>query len=163
MKLIVTGCLFLLLACQEPSDRHLNQDTLVSATASPGIPEPPDSTTLAGMWFLMPVLPSDTATGRIPTLRLELAKTHFSGNTGCNTMSGGFYFSDRDSSLSFSDKIITTRMACQGYNEQAFLKSLRQTGHYRLRNGVLTLLSDDHAELSRWIRKPAVPPKSLKA
>ena len=74
-----------------------------------------------------------------------------------------FWFSKTDSSLSFSDKIATTKMACPGYNEPAFMKSLKNATHYRLNNGVLTLLGDDRTELSRWMRKPASAPKALKA
>jgi heat shock protein HslJ len=95
-------------------------------------------------------------------MRLDLVKRHFSGNTGCNNMHGGFWYSSHDSSLSFSDKIITTKMACQGYNEASFVKSLLQANHYRLKEGVLTLLAEDNSELSRWERKPAAPAKTEK-
>jgi heat shock protein HslJ len=78
-------------------------------------------------------------------------------------MNGKFRFSANDSSLSFSDKIVTTRMACTGYNEKAFIKSLLLTTHYRLRNGVLTFLAEDNSELSRWARKPATLARSEKA
>jgi heat shock protein HslJ len=122
-----------------------------------------DTTSLGGSWYLQPVLAADTAAGRTPTLQLDLAKSRFSGNTGCNTMHGQFWFSKTDSSLSFSDKITMTRMACPGYNEPAFMKSLKSTTHYRLRNGVLTLLTEERTELSHWMRKPANPPKALKA
>ena len=125
--------------------------------------ESPDTTTLGGKWYLQPVLPSDTATGKIPTLELNLDKSRFSGNTGCNTMHGEFWFSKTDSSVSFSDKMNITKMACPGYNEPAFIKSLRSAGRFRLRNGVLTLLSDDNTELSHWVRKPGAGPKALKA
>ncbi len=162
MKFIAAACFFLLVACQSPIGKpaKLPSDTVRTATAAPA---PPDTTSLGGPWFLQPVLASDTAAGKRPTLLLDLTKSHFSGNTGCNTMRGTFYFSKKDSSLSFSDKIITTKMACPGYNEPAFMKSLRSTTHYRLRNGILTLLSDDNTELSRWMRKPSAPSKSLKA
>jgi heat shock protein HslJ len=91
-----------------------------------------------------------------------VAKSRFSGNTGCNTMRGSFWYSPTDSSLSFSDKIITTKMACPGYNEPAFMKSLQHTSHYRLRNGVLSLLAEDNSELSRWMRQASAPPKAIK-
>jgi heat shock protein HslJ len=90
-------------------------------------------------------------------------KSKFTGNTGCNTMRGAFWFSNNDSSLSFSDKINTTKMACQGYNESTFIKSLQHATHFRLRGGVLSLLADDNTELSRWLRKPSAPAKSAKA
>jgi heat shock protein HslJ len=127
------------------------------------LPAPKDTTTLGGVWWLQPVLPSDTAAGKTPYLELDLAKSHFVGNTGCNSMRGEFWFSAQDSSLSFTDKIVQTRMACPGYNEAAFMKSLKSAGHYRLRNGMLILLSDNHTELSHWVRKPVAGPKALKA
>jgi heat shock protein HslJ len=121
-----------------------------------------DTTTLGGTWVLEPMLASDSATGKLPRLNLDLGKSRFSGTTGCNSMHGQFWYSKKDSSLSFSDKLITTKMACPGYNEAAFLKSLRSTGRYRLRDGVLSLLSDDNTELSRWARKPGTAPKAFK-
>jgi heat shock protein HslJ len=151
-------------ACQTPTSgptQSLSAPDTVVATAR--IAAPPDTTTLAGTWFLQPVLPSDTATGKVPTLDLNLDKSKFSGNTGCNVMHGEFWFSKTDSSLSFSEKISITKMTCPGYNEPAFMKSLRSAGRYRLRNGVLTLLSDDNTELSNWVRKPGAGPKALKA
>ena len=151
-------------ACQTPTSAPAHSlaapDTVVSVAR---IAAPPDTTTLGGTWFLQPVLPSDSATGKLPTLVLNLDKSRFAGNTGCNNMHGEFWFSKTDSSLSFSEKISTTKMACPGYNEPAFIKSLRSAGRYRLRNGVLTLLSDDNTELSHWVRKPGAGPKALKA
>jgi heat shock protein HslJ len=156
--------LLALAACQTPTSgptRSLSApDTVVTIAA---IATPPDTTTLGGTWFLQPVLPSDSATGKLPFLELNLDKSRFAGNTGCNSMRGEFWYSKTDSSLSFSEKIITTKMACQGYNEPAFLKSLRSAGRYRLRSGVLTLLADDNTELSHWVRKPGAGPKALKA
>ncbi len=164
MKFIAAICLCLLVACQSPTSnpnpiKH-SPDSVITASAAPA---PPDTTTLAGPWFLQAVLPSDTAAGKMPALMLDLKKSHFSGNTGCNTMRGEFWFSTNDSSLTFSDKIATTKMACAGYNEPAFMKSLKSTTHFRLSNGILTLLSDDKTELSHWVRKPSPPSKTLKA
>lgn len=155
MKTIISGFLCVLMACEgAPSNQPASSgDTTkalkpVSATSAPR-----DTTTLGGTWFLQPVLAPDTATGKRPFLRFDAAKSRFSGNTGCNNMNGQFWYSDRDSSMTFNDKIITTRMACPGYNEQQFIKNLLRTSHYRLKYGLLTLLSDDNGELSRWERK----------
>src|SRR5579872_3182221 len=148
----------LIAACKSPADHPSPvRDTLVIAAS---LPLAADTTTLGGVWYLQPVLASDTASGKRPILVFDLAKTRFSGNTGCNSMHGTFWFSKEDSSLSFSDKIVLTKMACPGYNELGFLKSLRATGRYRLQQGVLTLLSDDHVELSNWTRKPTSAPKA---
>jgi heat shock protein HslJ len=63
-------------------------------------------------------------------------------------------FKKTDSSLLFSPQIITTKMACIGYNEPAFLKNLLRTNRYKIEKGVLILLYDA-TELSRWTRKGA--------
>ena len=105
-----------------------------------------------------PLVPSarprlrDTATGRTPWLDLNLDLSRFSGNTGCNSMHGKFYFSKTDNSLSFGNKIAIAKMACPGYNEPAFLKSMGNTARYKLHKDTLTLVGDDHSELSRWVR-----------
>src|ERR1700735_1884212 len=153
MKLIVClpalVCLpaILLLACQNPAETPAKQQADPS-TAVAVARRISDATSLGGTWVLQPVLDSDTATGKIPWLDLDLGKSKFTGNTGCNTMHGQFWFSKTDSSLSFGDKVAAGKMACPGYNEPAFLKSLSTTTHFRLRNGILTLLADDNMELS---------------
>jgi heat shock protein HslJ len=158
MKIIPAVFVLLMLACQNPAGGSFQNpvDTTATVPAPPGIP---DTTSLAGAWYLQPVLDSDTATGKLPWIQFDLVKSKFIGNTGCNTMRGEFWFSRNDSSLSFSEKLATTRMACPGYNEPAFLKSLRSAAHYRLRQGLLTLVGDDNLELSRWRRKPAATAK----
>ncbi|HXB93751.1 MAG TPA: META domain-containing protein [Puia sp.] len=160
MKCLAIICLSLAAACQSPTQPPVTHTDTAAAVKT--VAAPPDTTTLGGTWWLQPVVPSDTATGKTPSLSLDIAKSHFAGNTGCNNMRGAFWFSAKDSSLSFSDKIILTRMACPGYNEASFMKSLRSAGRYRLRNGMLILLSDDNSELSHWVRKPAAAPKALK-
>ena len=168
MKINIIGaCLLLCLACQQPTDGAASPasphstDTL-TVTAAP-VHRTLDTTTLGGLWYLQPVLESDTATGKTPWLELNLATSKFTGNTGCNSMRGQFWFSKTDSSLSFGDKFATTKMACPGYNEPAFLNSLRNTAHFRLRNGVLSLVGEDNAELSRWMRHQAPLIKASKA
>ncbi|WP_205507953.1 META domain-containing protein [Longitalea arenae] len=115
----------------------------------------PDTTKLGGLWFLQPVLASDTATGKIPRLEFNLETKRFTGNTGCNNMNGSFDFTD--STLQFNQRIVTTKMACIGYNEKAFLENLLRTNSYRLQNGILILLFNQ-TEISRWTRKVAPKP-----
>jgi heat shock protein HslJ len=163
MKTISAVCLLFLLACQNPAGGS-SKAVADTPAALPAPPRVPDTTSLAGTWYLQPVLDSDTTTGtgKLPWIQFDLVKSRFIGNTGCNTMRGEFWFSKNDSSLSFSDKLATTRMACPGYNEPAFLKSLRSAAHYRLRQGMLTLVGDDNLELSRWRRKSSDSAKILK-
>jgi heat shock protein HslJ len=171
MKSILSVSFFLLLACQHPS-ANLPAGGADSAVANGPAPmaaaimalavRTHDTTTLAGIWHLQPVLASDTATGRTPEIRFDLIKSHFTGNTGCNVMNGEFWYSSNDSSLSFSDKFAITRMICQGYNEQGFIKSLKSANHYRFEKGTLILMADN-TELSRWVRKRVILPKTGKA
>jgi heat shock protein HslJ len=162
MKFLAAICLsiFAGASCQSPTAEPAGHN---EAAVIPAKMVASDSTTLGGTWFLQPVLASDTAAGKIPSLVFDLTKSRFSGNTGCNIMHGQFWFSNKDSSLSFTDNITLTKMSCPGYNEPAFMKSLRSAGRFRLSNGTLTLLSDDNTELSRWMRKPGSLPKALKA
>ena len=118
-----------------------------------------DTVTLAGAWFLLPVLPSDTGAGRTPQLIFKLDDKTFSGNTGCNSMSGSFDYTD--SSIVFNERIMLTKMACTGYNEQVFIKNLLRTNRFRFEDSVLVLMVEEQ-ELSRWSRTLTKPPVSNK-
>jgi heat shock protein HslJ len=166
MKIPGAAFLLLLFACQNAGNGNSQSSDTTTATATPAAPiarTSPDTTSLGGRWYLQPVLPSDTAAGRTPWLDLNIDHSRFTGNSGCNSMHGKFYFSKTDSSFSFSNEIAIARMACPGYNEPAFLKSLKNTARFKLHDGTLTLLGEDHTELSHWIRQPAKAPKALKA
>jgi len=119
-----------------------------------------DSGRLEGKWFLLPVLSSDTATGRIPTLVFDTKRLRFTGNTGCNSMNGRFSWSGNN--LHIDSNIVTTKMACTGYNEKAFIKNLLRANGYKFEDGVLVLLAEGGTELSRWVRTLAKP-RSYKA
>lgn len=107
-------------------------------------------TSLNGEWFLQPVLPSDTAAGRFPSIKFNVVQGTFTGHTGCNRMSGTF--KRTDTSLIFNERIALTKVNCTGYNEAAFLKTLLNTNRYKRENDVLILMFDQ-TELSRWTRK----------
>jgi heat shock protein HslJ len=108
-------------------------------------------TSLNGQWYLVPVLPTDTAAGRYPTISFNIAKGTFTGHTGCNRMSGSFRRTD--TSLVISENIMMTKMACPGYNEAAFIKALLNTNRYKKEDSVLILMFDQ-TQLSKWTRKP---------
>jgi heat shock protein HslJ len=159
---------FMVLSCNgSPGNKLPTPDSTQQAiidtpdTPSAEVPVPvKDTTKLGGLWFLQPVLVSDTATGKIPRIEFNLATKRFTGNTGCNNMSGTFDFTD--STLQFNQRIITTKMSCVGYNERAFLESMLQTNSYRFENGTLILLFNN-TELSHWTRKVATKPVINKA
>jgi heat shock protein HslJ len=154
-----------LLSCNgSPGNNLPTQDSThpaIKDTLAVQAPAPEkDTTKLGGQWFLQPVLVSDTATGKVPRLVFDLATKKFTGNTGCNNMSGQFDFTD--STLQFNQRIITTKMACIGYNEKEFLETLLRTNSYKLEGGILILLFGQ-TELSRWTRKVAPKPVVNKA
>ena len=156
---------FILLSCNgSPGNNLPTSDSTQSAkndTPQAQAPVPvTDTTKLDGLWFLDPVLVSDTATGKIPRFTLNLSTKKFTGNTGCNDMSGTFDFTD--STLQFNQRIITTKMNCVGYNEKAFLENLLRTNSYRLQGGMLILMFDQ-TELSHWTRKVTPKPVINKA
>lgn len=109
-----------------------------------------DSASLSGDWYLVPVLPSDTATGKFPSLHFTIAQKRFTGFTGCNQMSGTFVLTANE--LHFNKDIILTKIVCEGFNEKEFIANLLRVDHYTIANGVLTLLIDK-TPVSKWMRK----------
>jgi heat shock protein HslJ len=115
---------------------------------------------LSGKWYLVPATDADTATGKVPEISFDIKESKFSGSTGCNRMSGTFLAVD-STTLQFSDKMITTRMYCAGYNESGFLQNLLRVESYKFRKGMLILLVGD-IEVSRWTRKNPLAKKPVK-
>jgi heat shock protein HslJ len=74
---------------------------------------------------------------RMPSLTINAAKRVFTGNTGCNSMSGSFNFSNKD--IQFGRNIATSRMACNEYDESAFLNALKKADNYSLTGNMLEM------------------------
>ena len=150
-----------LIACgsgNNSNDLPEREDSAVTGIGKDSIvpqnPAPADTGTLAGTWYLVAILPSDTAAGKIPTITFNPSSKTFTGHTGCNNMRGKYNFSD--STIEIGQEIISTKMACPGYNEEGFLKNLPRANHYRFENGMMVLMADQ-TELSRWTRQPVKP------
>jgi heat shock protein HslJ len=142
MKYLIFASLFLFIAAfnnEQTIGRNISIVTTTQDTAA----------IIAGEWELMPVMPSDTATGTIPQLNFDLVTKKFSGNTGCNTMQGSFVI-NKDA-LNFGADMVSTKMACQGYNEKAFIDNLLKTNRYEIKDGVLQLMYNTTI-LSKWVR-----------
>ncbi|MDI3321643.1 META domain-containing protein [Pinibacter soli] len=105
---------------------------------------------LNGAWYLIPVLASDTAAGKLPFLVINLKKKQFSGNDGCNDISGTF--ATAEDKLSFSDNIKGTKIECKGYDEKAFLHNFLLTSNYKIEGSTLSLMNGKTV-LSKWSRK----------
>jgi heat shock protein HslJ len=127
-----------------------NIDAIIAYSDSiPAGRESVKNETLGGEWHLQPVLASDTASGKIPLLNFDLKTNRVKGNTGCNSFSGTFIASAQ--SLHFNNDIVSTKMACPGYNEKAFVDNLLKTNRYQIKQGVLQLMYNTTV-LSKWTR-----------
>jgi heat shock protein HslJ len=108
---------------------------------------------LEGKWYMQMVSVNDSSNNRLPEIQFDITQKRFSGTTGCNQMSGSFIADD--STLHISDKMITTRMFCPGYDESAFLQNLLKIDGYHFDNGWL-MLTYKNAVISKWShKKPA--------
>ena len=144
MKQLIITCVFLsAITCKSYLQATHSSQSLTSFRNTT------DTATIAGNWQLQPVLASDTATGKIPQLNFDLKTNRFSGNTGCNVMTGSFVINQ--DALSFKENMASTKMACPGYNEQIFLENLLKTNRYEIKDGVLQLMYNTTI-LSKWVR-----------
>jgi heat shock protein HslJ len=106
---------------------------------------------LAGKWYFFEKdLKSDSSAGRIPEIDFDVMQYHISGSTGCNRMSGNFTATEKE--LHISDKMITTRMYCPGYDEMNFLKTLLRVDSYHFNSDLLIMTCKDSV-VSSWSRK----------
>ncbi len=74
---------------------------------------------------------------RLPELKIMADLGIFTGNTGCNSMSGSFNFSQND--IKINPNIRTSKMACNEYDENAFVGDLLKVDNYTINNGMLEL------------------------
>ncbi|MDB5246934.1 MAG: protein of unknown function Meta and HslJ [Segetibacter sp.] len=74
---------------------------------------------------------------RTPTLTINALNRIFTGNTGCNSLSGSFNFSDKD--IQFGRNIVTSKMMCNEYDENVFLSALKKADNYTLNGNMLEL------------------------
>jgi heat shock protein HslJ len=148
---LLTASLFAMLSCLQAQV----DSTVVAPPKKPSV-----INKISGKWNLVPALDSDTAAGHIPEIQFDIKESKFSGNTGCNRMSGTFLATD--STMHFSEKMITTRMFCAGYNESAFLQNLLRVDSYKFRKGLL-IFTVGNVEVFRWKRKTSAPKKTVKA
>ena len=140
--LLIAGLLLAAATCKQ--NQQAGQVTMAPETTIQT-----QDTTIAGTWYLVPVLASDTAAGKIPYLHFDLTEKNFSGNTGCNNMSGSFKIDYN--ALGFGANMVSTRMACPGYNEKPFMDNLLKTNGYEIKDGVLQLMYNTTI-LSKWTR-----------
>ncbi len=141
MKRLLASVTAAVFVCAGLSLLFTQQSCASPATNTPA----PDS--IENTWVLVPMLPSDTATGKLPTLTLDVAHKTFSSFTGCNQLSGNFVV--KDNTLKFSSDFTMTKMFCEGYNEKAFIENLLRVDGFRIEDGMLVLISGQ-TPISKW-------------
>lgn len=83
---------------------------------------------------------------RVPEMRINPALGVFTGNTGCNSMSGTFNFSGNE--MKFNNRIRTSKMACNEYDESGFIQALTRVNNYTISNDLLELKEGDKVLMS---------------
>ncbi len=144
----------LFLICLLYSCASSNSDIIVTDTnniLAAGLVQKPAATANAvtGKWNLIPAMASDTAAGKIPFLNFDTTSHRVNGNTGCNSFAGAYIVAG--DSLVFSKNMMSTKMACPGYDEAAFLKNLLRVNRFVV-NGDTLELQADKTPLSYWLK-----------
>lgn len=123
----------IILACKSAQTKNSNSLVVMKDTLS-----------LNGTWQLKFIAGSLIAfeklyTRKIPVIRFDLATQQVSGHTSCNSYSGKFVTDG--STLSFSEPLAMTKMACPGNGENVFLSNLQKITAYSFTNHTTLNLS----------------------
>ncbi len=84
-----------------------------------------------------------------PSLTLESVSKKLTGNTGCNQMFGSF--TTNQSKITFSG-VGTTKMFCEGVNENAYTSTLEKVVSYRFADYKLSFFDQNGLEILRFTR-----------
>lgn len=89
---------------------------------------------LNGSWQLQMLFASDNNWVRTPVLNINLKDNTFSGNSGCNSISGKF--SLKENYFGFDKNILSTKMACAetkaNRDERSFLTTMLKINNYTI-------------------------------
>jgi heat shock protein HslJ len=77
-----------------------------------------------------------------PTLQFSDTSERVTGTTGCNHLSGSYRLEKE--SFQFGNNMITTKMACPGYNENIFLNAVQKINRYEMKEDQLRFYSDSN-------------------
>ncbi|HUS01913.1 MAG TPA: META domain-containing protein [Chitinophagaceae bacterium] len=92
---------------------------------------------LNGTWQLQMLFASDNNWAKQPGINININEKTFSGNSGCNSISGKFTIADNY--IGFDKNINSTKMACQGNYEKTFLAALLKINRYTITKDELEL------------------------
>ena len=149
MKSAICILLLAALSCNSATNSNKTAMTGSGVKMTPAFFKEQSDNTPDGKWRLIPAMPSDTATGRTPVLNFVMDSKRVTGNTGCNNFSGTFNIAK--SNLTFNQDFVSTKMACPGYDEAAFERSLLRTNNFEI-NGDTLCLKENETPLSYWLK-----------
>ena len=96
---------------------------------------------LEGGWQLQMLFASDNNWVKAPVLNINLKDNTFSGNSGCNSISGKF--SIKENYLGFNKNILSTKMVCAdtkaNQDESSFLATMLKINNYTIIKDALEL------------------------
>ncbi len=95
------------------------------------------SKNLYGTWELQMLFASDNNWSVAPFVNINEKEKIFTGNSGCNNISGKFTIDA--SYISFDKNIISAKMTCRDNYEKAFLSVLLKVNKYTVTNNELEL------------------------
>jgi len=143
MKLLINSLLLTGLLCSCGTARKAavvrEPDTQAAAASSIQL--------LSGTWVLTYIQGTDKEfdqlyKGKKPSVNFDITEQKISGNTSCNSFSGSFKASGKNS-LDLKGPMMMTKMFCEGGGEEAFMAALRKVTSYAGDGTTLDLIAGD--------------------
>jgi heat shock protein HslJ len=135
MKLFTLFIVLLLIGCKHA--KHVTAPTVKEPIAVPKN----YGADLQGKWQLENLWGMDSTQLRPAYISFDFDSLSFTGNTGCNSISGKFSFSNE--LIIIDRRIISTKMACPGYNDKNFINLLLKINRFNIENNTLELSQND--------------------
>jgi heat shock protein HslJ len=91
-----------------------------------------------------------------PVIEFNTREKKFSGNTSCNSFSGTLVADD--STISFSEPLTMTKMACPGEGEAMFIQTLQKVNTYSVSNDTTLYFMMGDIVIMRFIKRNTETP-----
>jgi heat shock protein HslJ len=128
--------LFLIISC-----KHAKQVTPTVPVKEPKVIPKDYGADLDGKWQVQYLWGFDSSKLRPAFLVFNFDAKTFTGNTGCNSISGKF--SLKEDLLLIDKNFISTKMYCSGYNEKNFINLLLKINRFTFQDNILELSQDN--------------------
>jgi len=131
MKLFTAILIFFLMASCKHAKHIITEPALSKSYGSE----------LQGKWQLENLWGMDSSKLKPAFITFDFDSSRFTGNTGCNSIAGRFTL--RNELLIIDRNIISTKMACPGYNDQHFITLLLKINKFTMDDRTLELSQDN--------------------